>query len=446
MASKTLRKVLVHDDHGEVKGTMMTFGNRVKTRAVFSEEKRQRTAQARREGCDLAHQQSLYVSCTLCAATKLYKNAPRLPCFKATLEDILFFRSGPASNEPFFTKRRLVYDLQDLSEPEVSVRTLKLTQHIGSHQLTVYVSEFNPLPDDVTSYTWHDSTGQSHELSMPTFCLTNIPKVDAHLRQYVSAAKWSYLRSLEKDDELAWMTVSTAMGYAKANPNSLVADALDLWAISRVIETPWEMCGDDTLGVSRIQDTSSPHHGKVPIPPIMDTQLDQIVIQHMLNPLRAVVVEKFEQLITPAKPEAWWEVYLSAFILLSHIEHLAKHSADHARTHTMPGKYSNIPFLEGVFHTAKSILARFHFVCNGSAPLRLDWSSPKVAAMAKLDQQQVQFMKRTQAMIASREEEVLNLRATHKYGKTLHWAGQLFYGDFDTSPVHVVEELDEDGE
>lgn len=103
------------------------------------------------------------------------------------------------------------------------MRTLKLTQHIGSHQLTVYVSEFNPLPDDVTSYTWHDSTGQSHELNMPTFCLTNIPKIDAHLRQYVSAAKWSYLHSLQEDDELAWMTVSTAMGYAKANPVCIFA-------------------------------------------------------------------------------------------------------------------------------------------------------------------------------------------------------------------------------
>lgn len=183
------------------------------------------------------------------------------------------------------------------------------------------------------------------------------------------------------------------------------------------------MCGADTLGVSRINDASSPHNGKIPIPPIMDTQLDQIVIQHMLNPLRATVIEKFEQLITPAKAEAWWEVYLSAFILLSHIEHLAKHSADHARTHTLPvsliahphfdehavaddvacqSKYSNIPFLESVFHTAKSILARFHFVCNGSAPLRLDWTSPKVASMAKLEPDQVQFMKRTQAMIALR--------------------------------------------
>ncbi len=129
MASRTLREVLVQDDRGEIKGTMMTFGNRVKTRAVFTEEKRQRTALARREGvcprckkskrqvrtfscaewkgnpltnrpvlqCDLAQQHSPYVSCTLCAGTKIYKNAPRHPCFKATLEEILFFRSGASS-------------------------------------------------------------------------------------------------------------------------------------------------------------------------------------------------------------------------------------------------------------------------------------------------------------------------------------------------------------
>jgi hypothetical protein len=66
------------------------------------------------------------------------------------------------------------------------------------------------------------------------------------------------------------------------------------------------------------------------------------------------------------------------------------------------GKYSNIPFLEGVFHTAKSILARFHFVCNGSAPLRLNWASPKAAAMADLEPDQVEFMRKTQTMVAAR--------------------------------------------
>jgi hypothetical protein len=35
------------------------------------------------------------------------------------------------------------------------------------------------------------------------------------------------------------------------------------------------------------------------------------------------------------------------------------------------------------------------------------------------------------------------LRKSHKYEKTLYWAGQLYTEKFDTSPVHVVEELDD---
>ena len=188
--------------------------------------------------CDLAQQYSPYVSCTLCVGTKIYKNAPRHPCFKATLEEILFFRSGesslliehsilsyktdgpkgPAKNEPFFTQRRSVYDLGDVSKPEVPVRTLRLTQHIGPHQLTVYASEFLPMDGDVVSYKWTDDAGTPCELKMPHFCLTNIEKIRAHLQQYIASAKWSYLRSLEQEDRLAWMTISAATDYAKANP------------------------------------------------------------------------------------------------------------------------------------------------------------------------------------------------------------------------------------
>ena len=43
------------------------------------------------------------------------------------------------------------------------------------------------------------------------------------------------------------------------------------------------------------------------------------------------------------------------------------------------------------------------------------------------------------------EKDVLSLRTSHQYERPLYWAGQLFYEDFDTSPVHVVEELDEEG-
>ncbi|KAK4251374.1 hypothetical protein C7999DRAFT_10852, partial [Corynascus novoguineensis] len=390
IASRAIRAVQVLDNRGELHATMMTFGQPTKTRSIVSEEQRQKTAIARREGCDLALVESPYDSCTRCIKQKIYKNAPRNPCFKTTLADILLFRSGPARNEPFFSERfGKSYDLADLSKPGVPPRELTLTQHIGCHKLTVYASEFVPSQGDVVSYKWRNS-GKLHELRMPDFCLTNMKEVYYHFRQYIDSAKWAYLESLETEDELAWMT------------DSLVADCLHLWAIARMIEIPWEMCGSDTLGVSPITDPTSPHKGRIPIPPIMDTQLDQVVIRSVLVPLREKVIRKFESLITPVKREAWWEVYLSSFIILNHIERLARHSVVHARTHTMRSKYSSIPFLEAAFHTAKCILARFHFICNGSAPLRLDWKSPKVASMAKLDSAQVAFMQRTQALIASK--------------------------------------------
>ncbi|GAB1319223.1 Zn(2)-C6 fungal-type domain-containing protein [Madurella fahalii] len=450
MACQTLLQTSLEDENGQVKGTITMFGKRTKTRTPPSQEKRLQTAQARREGvcgrckkdkrqCDLAQKQSPYLSCTLCARKKLYKNVARMPCFKATLEDTLFYRSGPAENEPFFTRRTTVYELGNLCKPDVPVKTLFLTQNVGSHRLTVYAAEFIPLPGDVTSYKWRDVSGEPCAMQMPNFCLTGIDNVHNHFHQYIESAKESYLESLGSEDELASMIARVARDYACENKDSLVADALDLWAISRMIEVPWEICGADTLDIPPIRHFNSPDRESIPIPPTMDTQLDQIAIQRILNPLRARVVRKFEQLITPAKPEAWFEVYLSAFILLNHIERLAKHSAFHAQMHALPSKYSNIAFLEAAFHTAKSILARFHFMCNGSAPLRLDWTSPKTAAMARLEPSQVAFMIKTKSMIADRETDVLNLRKTHQYGKNLYWGGQLFFENWDTSPVHVVD-------
>ncbi len=110
-----------------------------------------------------------------------------------------------------------------------------------------------------------------------------------------------------------------------------------------MIETPWDICGGDTLGIPRINDPDNPFYGRTPIPPVMDTQLDQILIQDILMPFRSRILHKFEGLISPAKPEAWWEVYLSTFILLNHIERLARHSVLQARRQNLPVSLATSP-------------------------------------------------------------------------------------------------------
>ena len=66
MGSKTVKQTLVCDESGEVRGFKITFGARAKTRTAFTDEQRQRTAQARKEG--------------VCSRCKKSKRQVRLTC------------------------------------------------------------------------------------------------------------------------------------------------------------------------------------------------------------------------------------------------------------------------------------------------------------------------------------------------------------------------------
>lgn len=67
-------------------------------------------------------------------------------------------------------------------------------------------------------------------------------------------------------------------------------------------------------------------------------------------------------------------------------------------------KYSNKKFLENAFNTAKIILSRFHYACNGQVPLRPDfnWKASHVSSMAKLGPKEVEFMQRIQKSFEER--------------------------------------------
>jgi hypothetical protein len=111
-----------------------------------------------------------------------------------------------------------VYNLDDPSERNAPVWTLELTQHLGSHRLTVYAANFIPSPGDVTFYRWKDASGKARIMKMPNFCLTNIKKVEGHILQYIETTGWESLKSVKEENDLAWMTVTTAVEYAKRKP------------------------------------------------------------------------------------------------------------------------------------------------------------------------------------------------------------------------------------
>lgn len=110
---------------------------------------------------------------------------------------------------------------------------------------------------------------------------------------------------------------------------------------ARLIEKPWCICGLETLGMLPGSDKESPWYQKIPITPMMDTQLDQIVIKHILQPLRKEVLQMLQTKIERFHNRDWFEIFAVIFILLNTIEKAVAHDHEFA---TMYGHVVSISF------------------------------------------------------------------------------------------------------
>jgi hypothetical protein len=89
-----------------------------------------------------------------------------------------------------------------------------------------------------------------------------------------------------------------------------------------------------------ILDETSPLHGSIPIPPVMGAQIELILIQKILIPLRTQVLDMLQSVIKGNKAGSWFTVYLCIFILLHNCAMITKHDAGYARKHGIQVRHS----------------------------------------------------------------------------------------------------------
>ena len=119
----------------------------------------------------------------------------------------------------FFTQRREVYDLKDVSVPGSSAVEATIMQRVVGQELCISCAEFQPTPKDTVDYKWTDSDGVKRRMEMPHFCLRDIPIITANIQNYINRTKDSYLE-LIRDDDLLFRTISMAIEYTKTRPVS----------------------------------------------------------------------------------------------------------------------------------------------------------------------------------------------------------------------------------
>lgn len=117
--------------------------------------------------------------------------------------------------------------------------------------------------------------------------------------------------------------------------SELVEKALHFWVAARFIETWWHLTGTETLGMAPDPNPASPYHDHPPDTPIMDFQIDNVVINSQLKPLWVDIRRLLLPKMLSKDRKDWFEVQLAQFILLNHVDWTMSHDIDFARRYSM---------------------------------------------------------------------------------------------------------------
>lgn len=118
-------------------------------------------------------------------------------------------------------------------------------------------------------------------------------------------------------DEMRLLTLAEAQRYADSHSATTMQSALKIrdFAVKRVALNDVE-----TLGIPVVNDTQSRHHNTRPIPRFVNIQVE-IMINNIIDSYRKLVIRRLKSLIFGSKAiKAWFEIYLSIFLLLDTLE------------------------------------------------------------------------------------------------------------------------------
>ena len=441
------------DDTGVVVGTELVLGDYKPVRKRLSPSDKAMTNATRRRGaCDTCRlnkkrcnrpDDPLYECCFNCVKSKVLS----MPCFMAKIIEAQLFRDRPSPKHPRSSLRQAVFgSLTDIVRNTERQRPIivTLTQDLGL-QLLVRLARYEPEAGESTHRMWKKG-GQTQRIDLPPYCIANIQDAQKSMLEYIINFRSAFLKHvLGRSNEITRGLFDQAQRFAAFNPDSTVSKALDLCAASRIIERDWRICGKPSdLGITLVSDDpSNPFYDFVPITPMMDAQLDQIVIQSFLVPTRDALLKSLhEKMTSPSNASSFFEIFLTVAVLLSHSEWLLSHSRQNAIRVGSKTRYNHNPRAESYFHACNTIIAHWHYLCRGASFSEMNWRKESVRKWANLDLEQVDYLTSLQRKINHLESQAMmsRLRQENRYEEELYWCHQLFFPNW-TASARTVKEI-----
>ncbi|KAF8852530.1 hypothetical protein BDZ45DRAFT_109361 [Acephala macrosclerotiorum] len=324
-------------------------------------------------------------------------------------------------------------------------RRVYLTQEINLTTFAVTASRFQPGPDDTTAYVWTDAAGIKRDYKMPPYYITDMAEAGENMRQYARTARPEFTKAvLVNANPIVRKTFEEAERYYTASKSNLVAAALMFWSATRMIERFWLICGDDTLGMSPMEQNLglcrlSPFYDAIPVTPVMDTQLDELAIKDVLIPLNINLLRLLKAKVLAKKKEHWYEIYLASFIILHNSERVNEHILDFCHrfgVEPQPKSNDDTSLSHAYYHGCKTVLVYFHFASGGAAPLSLDWDDASQDTSV-MTHEQIAYLRDIKAELLRQDADLQVIKGASMYENEMYWCHQMFFPDWKADMPHT---------
>ncbi|OTB09303.1 hypothetical protein M426DRAFT_77483 [Hypoxylon sp. CI-4A] len=433
---------------------MTIFGLSQVVREPVSKEQRLATSVTRRVGaCPRCHKHRLrcdmpgnsYEPCARCAtqlANFYLRNEGNFQCqpaIRINLLDLQLHRKGPTINDDLSNWVQGKQILQRYQKHH-DIHHLFLTQTHAEgleNALCVPVSRFDPQPGDRTAYNWTDLSGNLRSMEVPPFYISDLREASQGIRQFVHSVRSIYIEALLADSNpLIRQTFQAALTYATFNQTGLVTEALETWVSARLIETQWHVyAGGVEIGLEPKDEPGHPWHNITPVTPIMDSQLDDIVIRDLLVPHTHFFLRRLKAKIDEQKRENWLEIYFAMFIMMSNVGWILKDMAANAAWKGLKPGSRGGRLTQGYIHACKSMLAYFHFTCAGSLPLSVIMDED--SNLPGITPEQIEYLQCAREEMARQGEKLSKWKDLSMYDDDGYWCYQMLCRDWKGDVPHA---------
>lgn len=381
-----------------------------------------------------------------CEACWKKRNALGPPmCRRARFQDVKIIRLGPS--RAFAYTLRWLKDLKatqaewkkGTNMPVKKSRQrshgcidVQLSQGHSINTLNLRVQEFDPVDGDKTSYEWFDDDGVRHVYQCPHYAIADREHALDRVCRFIDSNVVQYFRNLlpaPNDPSAKYVRMVFQNALSRAPESSLVALTIRFWVAGRLIEDPWSIKGDEKLGMELDPLPTSPYSQRIPVTPMMDFQIDNIVIYNYLTGILDRIRKVMKERIMPIKKEDWFDIHLATFILLHHADLTMKHDVDFAKLHCLSRRFSNRPLIEMITFGANSLLS-FYQHEEGHFPLSApDWS--EVERGYRFNESQKSYLLEARRLIQQ-------IDIPRKAGDDFFWTSQIYDRNWQPAPVEVV--------